>query len=75
MALKLNDEGKVYLLAILAKDREDEAERLVCPTFKEIGLGERFGGLDLAIIYIGYVQFLLVFRNIDDWIGREIRDG
>ncbi|KAK0215408.1 beta-lactamase superfamily domain-containing protein [Armillaria fumosa] len=33
------------------KDGEDEAERPVCPAFKEIG--ERFGGFDLAMIPIG----------------------
>ncbi|KAK0434189.1 hypothetical protein EV421DRAFT_1717755, partial [Armillaria borealis] len=44
------------------KDREDEAERLVCPAFKEIGLGERLGGFDLAMIHIRYVQFLLVIH-------------
>ncbi|PBK88129.1 Metallo-hydrolase/oxidoreductase [Armillaria gallica] len=33
------------------KDGENEAERPVCPAFKEIG--ERFGGFDLAMIPIG----------------------
>ncbi|PBK68439.1 hypothetical protein ARMSODRAFT_1019575 [Armillaria solidipes] len=52
------------------KDGEDEAERPICPALKETG--ERFGGFDLAMISIGYVQFLSVFRDIDD---RKIRDG
>ncbi|KAK0191851.1 Metallo-hydrolase/oxidoreductase [Armillaria mellea] len=33
------------------KDGEDEAERPICPAFKEIG--EQFGGFDLAMIPIG----------------------
>ncbi|PBK88201.1 hypothetical protein ARMGADRAFT_1084851 [Armillaria gallica] len=56
-SLKLNDEDKkVYLMVILATDlfhdEGDEAERLVCPDFEEIGLGERFGSFDLAMIHI-----------------------
>ncbi len=44
------------------KDGEDEAERPVCPAFKEIG--ERFGGFDLAMIPIGYVGFSFTFLHL-----------
>ncbi len=56
---------------------KDDAESIVCPASKEIGLGERLGGFDLAMIHIGYVQFLLAFRDVDGWLGRarEIQEG
>ncbi len=36
---------------------------------------EQFGGFDLAMIHIGYVQFMSVFRDVDDRIGYKIQDG
>ncbi|PBK68462.1 hypothetical protein ARMSODRAFT_975868 [Armillaria solidipes] len=56
------------------KDGDDKVERMVWPAFKEIGLREWFGGFDLAMIHIGYMQFLLVFHDINDRLGCKIRD-
>ncbi|KAK0492501.1 Metallo-hydrolase/oxidoreductase [Armillaria luteobubalina] len=44
------------------KDGEDEAERPVCPAFKEIR--ERFGGFDLAMIPIGAYEPRLFMSTI-----------
>lgn len=37
--------------------------------------GEQFGGVDLAMIHIGYVQFSSAFHDVDDRLGCKIRDG
>ncbi len=76
-ALKLNDgDKKVYLLVILATDLfqggEDEAEIPVCPAFEEIGLRERFSAFDPTMIHIWIHAVLIVFRDADDCLGREI---
>ncbi len=37
--------------------------------------GEQFGGVDLAMIHIGYVQFSSAFHDVDDRLRCKIRDG
>ncbi len=37
--------------------------------------GEQFGEFDLAMIHIGYVQFLSVFQDVHDRLGCKIRDN